>query len=164
LFTGQASIVQMTSIQPTQTDKINFTKTFIASVTDSTYTVLLVGSYIVFFGICVGVLNAAGIFETIDFFINAAGIHLPENMITSLLWGIFEITGGCDKIYMLNISLIPKIILTSMILNWGGLSVHAQCISFLDNADLSKTPYLKAKSVQPFIAALISYTLCILVY
>jgi sporulation integral membrane protein YlbJ len=164
LFADQTKPLQIPLTQPAQAEKINFTKIFITSVTDSTYTVLLVGSYIVFFGICVGVLNTAGVFDTVDIFINTLGFHLPEGVLTSLLWGFFEITGGCDKIFMLNITLIPKIILTSMILNWGGLSVHAQCISFLDNANLNKTPYLKAKSVQPFIAALISYTICILIY
>jgi len=144
--------------------ELNFTKSFIAAVNDSVYTVLLVGSYIVFFGICVGILNASGFFDLISLFVNNCGINLPNGFITGLLWGIVEITGGCDKIYSLDIAIIYKIILTSFIINWGGISIHAQCITFLDNASLSKIPYLKAKSVQPFIAALISYIICLIIY
>lgn len=143
---------------------LNFTKTFISSVSDSMYTVLLVGSYIVFFGICVGILNASGFFDFITAIISNIGITLPKGFTTGFLWGVVEITGGCDKIYMLDISLTAKIIFTSFIINWGGLSVHAQCISFLENAGLSKAPYLKAKSVQPFIAALITYVLCMVIF
>ena len=143
---------------------LSFTKTFIASVSDSMYTVLLVGSYVVFFGICVGILNASGFFDFITTVVCHTGVNLPNGITTGFLWGLVEITGGCDKIYLLNISLIAKIVLTSFIINWGGLSVHAQCVSFLENAGLSKFLYLKAKSVQPFIAALITYVLCMVLF
>lgn len=164
LFSNQTYLPSIYEVKPSRSVDSNFVKVFIASVTDSTYTVLLVGSYIVFFGVGIGILNASGIFEVISSFINTLGIHLQQELLISILWGTVEITGGCDKIFALNISLLLKIILTSAILNWGGLSVHAQCISFLENANLSKMPYLKAKSVQPFIAALISYTICLLIY
>lgn len=164
LFTNKTVPLTQFETSGAKKTELNFTKTFIVSVSDSMYTVLLVGSYIVFFGICVGILGASGFFDIITALIRHAGLNLPDGITTGFLWGAIEITGGCDKIYMLDISLVAKIIFTSFIINWGGLSVHAQCISFLENAGLSKSPYIKAKSAQAFVAALISYTLCMILF
>lgn len=164
LFVNNSVTLTSFELPVQKKNNLNFTKTFISSISDSMYTVLLVGSYIVFFGICVGILNASGFFDFITTLISHMGVTQPKGFTTGFLWGLVEITGGCDKIYLLDISLIAKIVFTSFIINWGGLSVHAQCISFLENANLSKTPYMKAKSVQPFIAALITYILCMFLY
>mgnify|MGYP000986544136 CR=1 FL=1 len=133
----------------------------ISAITNSTYTVILVGSYIIFFGFAAGILNRLGIFSAIAQLIIRLGINVQPEAVTGFLWGAIEITGGADQISALALNLPARLILTSIIINWGGLSVHAQSTTFLSEAGLSANHYLRGKLIQPFIAGIATGVLCL---
>ena len=74
--------------------------------------------------------------------------------------GILEITIGFNKISILdNTSYIQKIGTTSLILGFGGFSVHMQVASIIADARLSMKPYLFGKLLQGIFASLYSFIL-----
>ena len=73
-----------------------------------------------------------------------------------LLNGILEITNGLNYVGVSNIKIIFKIILSSFYLNFGGLSIHAQVFSILDNKKIRYLPYLEARVISGILSSSIS--------
>lgn len=111
------------------------------TITNSIETIVSIGGYIILFSIITGYI--------IPLF--------HSKNIQAIVYGIFEITGGCSMIS--SKSVIGYAIITALI-SWGGLSIHAQSISFIAKTDLSVIKYILAKALQ----ALISFVLFIAVY
>ncbi len=75
----------------------------------------------------------------------------------ALLSGIFEMTGGLKYFSMLNLSIEVKAIFTTMILAFGGLSVHTQVYSIIADTKIKYSPYLLARTLQIVISGIIMY-------
>lgn len=75
----------------------------------------------------------------------------------AILSGIMEFVTGTLKISALNTAIGKKLILTSLIVGFAGLSVHAQVMAVISKYGLSLKPYLLGKLLHGIIAAL--YTL-----
>ena len=73
-----------------------------------------------------------------------------------ILKGILEITMGLKSLSILNINDIYKVVISSMFLSFGGLSIHTQIKSILP--DTNYKLFLKNK----FLSILISITLLLL--
>lgn len=80
-----------------------------------------------------------------------------NNVFSFLIQAILEMTMGLSSLANLNISDIYKVVLSSMIISFGGLSVHLQVISMLDNTDIKYSNYFKGRIYQMFISGIISY-------
>lgn len=80
-----------------------------------------------------------------------------NNVFSFLIQAILEMTMGLSSLAKLNISDIYKVVLSTMIISFGGLSVHLQVISMLDNTDIKYSNYLKGRIYQMFISGIISY-------
>ena len=68
--------------------------------------------------------------------------------------GLLEITNGCSIISKSSSNILPFI---SMIVAWGGFSIHAQSMSFIAKTDLSAKKYILAKFVHSIIAGIYTY-------
>ncbi|MEI3529957.1 MAG: nucleoside recognition domain-containing protein [Bacilli bacterium] len=82
-----------------------------------------------------------------------------NNYNQSILNGFVEMTQGLKYISVLNIPLKFKATLSTMILSFGGLSVHMQIIGILSDTDIEYLPFLTARLLH---AAIASITLFIL--
>lgn len=80
----------------------------------------------------------------------------------ALLAGLTEFVTGTVKISVLSQSLAKKLILTSFIVGFAGLSVHAQVMAVTVKYGLSLKPYIAGKLLHGFFAAL--YTLLYLTF
>ena len=65
-----------------------------------------------------------------------------SNTLSVIINGILEMTGGVTKISELNINTLLKIIMTYIMLNFGGLSIHMQAFSMLENKKIRYLKYL----------------------
>ncbi len=71
--------------------------------------------------------------------------------------GITEFVTGTLKISELNSAIAQKLILTSFIIGFAGLSVHAQVIAVISKYGLSLKPYFIGKILHGFLAAFYTF-------
>ena len=65
-----------------------------------------------------------------------------SNTFSVIINGILEMTGGVTKVSEININILLKIIMTYIMLNFGGLSIHMQAFSMLENKKIRYLKYL----------------------
>lgn len=103
------------------------------------------------------------IFGTLTCFLVLSSIvinRLNLNLYNStLLKGILEVTMGLKSLATINIPDIYKVIISSMFISFGGLSVHMQVLSFLIDTDISYKPFFIARIFHFILAGIISYLL-----
>lgn len=74
-----------------------------------------------------------------------------------LIKSILEITMGLKELSLFSFSNLTKVILSSCILSFGGLSVHMQVISQLIDTDISYKSFFIGRILQVFISLILSY-------
>lgn len=121
------------------------TPTFGEIVENSCKSILIVGGIIMFF------------FIIIEFFSVVLSFLSPQ--IQSVLFGIVEITKGCQSIST-TFSLKFATILSSVIITFGGISTAFQSISLLDKIKMPLSLFLLQKFTQCVFAGIISTALC----
>lgn len=77
----------------------------------------------------------------------------------SILKGILEITMGLKDLSLLNIKDIYKVVISTMLISFGGLSVHMQVLSFIIETDIEYKPFFIARIFHAIIAGIISFIL-----
>ena len=80
-----------------------------------------------------------------------------DNVSSLIIKSILEITMGLKELSILNFSDLSKVMLSSSILSFGGLSVHMQVISQLIDTDISYKKYLIGRIYQTLISFVLSY-------
>lgn len=85
---------------------------------------------------------------------------IPLNDIhKSIFNGLFELTQGLKYVSLLNISLKLKTTISSLLISFGGLSIHMQVISSINDDNIKYTPYLIARIIHASIASLLTVIL-----
>ncbi len=82
-----------------------------------------------------------------------------SNFFQSLLNGFFEMTQGLKYISLLDIPLKLKAVFSTMIISFGGLSVHVQMISILNDTKIQYLPFLAARIFHAFFSAFLVFVL-----
>ena len=75
----------------------------------------------------------------------------------AVIVGIFEISSGINNIYLLDISITSKLLLTSFILSFSSFMILIQIFSFVFKAKVKFKDLVKYKVLQGFIACIITY-------
>ncbi|NSW90972.1 MAG: sporulation integral membrane protein YlbJ [Firmicutes bacterium] len=133
------------------------------AVVNSMATMLAIGGFIILFSVIINLLLESGALKIISsifstFFFLRKNPDLSKDIIAPSISGFIEITTGLKQVCSLeNIPLTLKLVLTSIIMGWGGLSVHFQVLSVTRDTDLSIKPYLLGKFIQSIFAALYTY-------
>jgi nucleoside recognition membrane protein YjiH len=86
-------------------------------------------------------------------------LGFEKTVILPLIGGLFELTNGSDLASQANAPLIQQLIITSGIIAWSGLSVHAQVMTMINDTDLRIKPYLWARVLHGISASIITYLL-----
>jgi sporulation integral membrane protein YlbJ len=101
-----------------------------------------------------------GIITTIMITINILFTYIhTTNNIKVLVTGIFEITQGINLINTTSYSYELKILIVAFFIGFGGLSIHAQNFSIIDNKKIRYKPYFLARLLAGFILTVIMYFL-----
>ena len=79
---------------------------------------------------------------------------------SSILSGLLEMTTGLKSITSLNITEKTKLLLSTFFISFGGLSVHAQIFSMLDNYKINYYIFL----ISRLIHASLSVFICLFLY
>ena len=121
---------------------ISFGKVLTNSINESINSLLLILGTITFFLVITSVINNS----------------IPMNSFTSsIINGIIEMTQGLKYVSLLNVSLKIKAILSTMIISFGGISVHVQIISIIKDSKIKYFPFLIARIIHAIISGLLIF-------
>lgn len=73
-----------------------------------------------------------------------------------ILKGILEFTMGIRNLALLDIDAVYKVVMATMFISFGGLSVHMQVLSFLVDTDISYKFFLVARILHTAISGIIA--------
>ena len=81
-----------------------------------------------------------------------------------ILKGILEMTMGIKELSLFPLPDIYKIVITTMFLSFGGLSVHLQVLSQIVDTDISYLPFFWARVIHALLSGIIVYLLYLMVF
>ena len=123
-------------------------------------TMLAVGGFVIVFSVVFKILSIFNFIELV-----ASIIHIPLSLIGmskelcyAFISGLFEITIGCSQVS--SITTTPELLrvaLCSFIIAFSGLSILAQCCSFLAKTDIKTTTYIFSKLLHGIFAFLFTF-------
>jgi sporulation integral membrane protein YlbJ len=121
----------------------------------------MIGGFIILFSVITAILKTSGILELVSKGICMLLPFLDINpkAMSGLLIGILEVTNGIKECALGDISLISKLMLTSFMIGFGGLSINAQVLSVISGAKLHFGLYTFMKLLQGVAAAVYTYFL-----
>ncbi len=125
-------------------NKISFGKTLSTSTHKTFDTLLIILGSMCFFNIILIILK---------------NLFSLNNIVYSFISGFFEITQGINNVCLLNIPLKIKVILISIFLSFGGLSIHSQILSITSDTKIKYLPYLGARLLHALISGLLVFIL-----
>lgn len=126
------------------------------AITSSLQLMTVVGGLVLFFSVVLEVFTVSGMMLSLSHGLEwvLTLLHLPPNLANSLLGGLFEVTLGAKSAATAGeVTPMLQAAAAAFILSWGGLSVHAQVASILNETDLRYTPFLLSRLIHAVVAA-----------
>lgn len=147
--------------QPIQ---VNKTQTNLSDIVcDSLVSILMVGAYVVLSFLVIQILKETHIIDLLSRFIcSVFNINTSQDIVSSVLCGIFEITNGINALSICNTSLMIKIILSSSLIAFGGFSVFFQNLNFISKMKIPIKKLLRQKITQALICFIITLIICLI--
>lgn len=130
------------------------------SIQSAISTILMIGGFVVLFSVVISILNISGITSLVCILLEPVChfLGISSQIIASVFTGLFEVTNGINMVSLIklkNISL--NIIVTAILLGFGGLSVLLQVFSIVSKSDLSIKPYIIGKILHGIFAAVYTF-------
>ncbi len=131
------------------------------AVIKSVETLMLIGGLIILFSVIISILEeislAGFMAREAGHFLSLSG--LSTNLSPAIISGIFEIDLGCQAAGGSQAPLRDIIIISSVIIAWSGLAVHAQVASIISETDINIIPYIIARLIHGTLAGIYSFLL-----
>jgi len=89
-------------------------------------------------------------------------LYLNDNF--KFLYGIIEITQGLKYLSLSNLNTIFKACISSFLISFGGICIHMQVFSILDNKKVRYYPYLISRLLHGIFSFVLTYVLMNLFY
>lgn len=126
------------------------------AVKKSINTLLVILGFIVLFSVIFEILKMAGTSAALSRLLSKAMPEaiLPASLHDGIISGIFEITIGTSLASAAQASLVSRAAVSSAVIAWSGLSVHAQVAAVIQPSGMSVWPYTIARAMQGGLAAL----------
>lgn len=132
------------------------------SISSAISSVVMIGGFVVLFSVIVSMLESTKILQiaSIPFYPICNILHIDYNLIPSFFSGIVELTNGVKNIALISTgSTNIKLLISSFLLGFGGLSVALQVLGIISKTDISIKPYLLGKLLQGLFSAIFTYFL-----
>lgn len=125
-------------------------------------TLIMVCGFVIVFSVVFKILSlfkVIGILSSI-IFIPLSILGINKELCTSLVSGLFEITIGCREVSkVVNSDIQLKASICSFLIGFSGLSILAQCSSFLANSDIKINLYILSKFLHGIFAGMFTFIL-----
>lgn len=130
------------------------------SILSAINSVLLIGGFIVLFGIIFSILQKAHILSILKVplipIFNLLKIN--TNFIIPILTGFLELTNGVTAISTIaSKNLGINVITSAFLLGFGGISIMLQVLSIISKSDISIKPYILGKILQGTLASFYTF-------
>lgn len=149
-------------------DGRSFGKLMGDAVATSLQTQMVVGGFILFFSVLLTLFMKLKLIALLSALLGAmlALFGYPFEAAQAFIYGLFEVTLGAKQASELFGSQAPALVMaiTSAVLAWGGLSVHAQVASMLAETDIRYWPFLFARICHAMLAFAFTYTIGAFLY
>ncbi|TDA65657.1 MAG: sporulation integral membrane protein YlbJ [Clostridia bacterium] len=131
------------------------------AINTSFRTLITVGGFVILFAVVIEVLNLLGIIAAISALlaIPLGWLGLDAGLADAISRGLFEMTLGVKAAATSSAPLGDRILATSLILGWAGLSVHAQVAGVLDQTPISSLPFLITRAGHSVLATFLALLL-----
>lgn len=143
-------------------DQKGFFISFGNAVVSGVNTLLAVGGFVIIFSVVFKILS---LFQVIDFISYIlcflfSSFGLTKEICSAFISGLFEITIGCNNITSVScLSEAVKASLCSFIIGFSGLSILAQCCSFIAKTDIKTNIYIVNKFLHGILAGIYVFLL-----
>ncbi len=119
---------------------------------NSIKSILIIGGYVAIFFLIISILNNYNVFSPLLSLIKMVFPNINVNATQSFLNGIVEVTRGCLDLSKSTENLRTLLVLSSVMIGFGGFSVHFQAYTFLKKIGISFKLYLLTKTTQCLIS------------
>lgn len=106
-------------------------------------------------------LNIYGVITTFLIIINLLNINNGK-IINLLIIGILEMTSGLKLISLSKYNMYIKLLLSSFLVSFGGLSVHTQIMNILEDKKIKYLPFLISRILHGIISAIILFIILLI--
>ena len=138
--------------------EINFGLSIKNALEDATKTCISIGSFIIIFSVLINIIKGNAYFDTA--LVQLTSItNIPKEIYEGLTLGVIEVTNGCALIAKSSLSYNVKLVISSFLIAFSGLSITSQVYSLIYKYNVSMKRYISLKVIQGIIASII--TLCI---
>lgn len=127
----------------------------------SIQSVLNIGAYVSLFYMIINLLLILNIFSPLAN--TLALVNIPKDITYGVLSGLIEVTTGELLLTKSNLSIKLITILSTFIISFGGLSIHAQAHSYLQKFDMPYFLFLLQKSTHAILSAIIATIMIIFI-
>lgn len=144
--------IKPNNVSATQTENILENCMF-----SSIKSILIVGGYIAIFFMLITIFNHFNLFLPITFVLSKIFPNLNENIITSVLNGIIELTRGCLDLSTCGLNLNVSAIILSGLISFGGISINLQALTFLKKMNINLKFYLCQKLTHALFSMVLAF-------
>lgn len=130
------------------------------SINSAIFSILTVGAYITIFYLFIDVLFDSSILLFISKTISKI-FNIDLNISSSIASGLVEMTRGIKDLSILDCNNIIKIVISSFLISFGGLSIILQSMAFLNLCKIKMRTLLIVKFTQGIISIIVSYVICL---
>lgn len=135
---------------------------FLDAIRESFMTCLTITAFITFFSVLLALLRRTGLLAL--FGVTGApvlsALGLPSGTADAAVSGILELTNGLALLPMLGLNYRQMLPLAAFLLGFGGLSVHCQTLSILQQAGLSAHRHFVGKLLHGAVSAALAVIWC----
>lgn len=89
-------------------------------------------------------------------------LFLNDNL--KFIYGLIEVTQGLKYLSLSNLTLNTKAIISSFLISFGGVCIHMQVFSIIDNKKIRYYPYLLSRITHGIISSIITFVIINLFY
>ena len=131
---------------------------------NSILSVLVVGGYISIFFMIIDMLSFCNITVVLNEILHKIlfrfGIEKEATM--SFFNGLIEVTNGCNSLSLLSLSNVKKVVISSLLIGFGGCCVHMQSLTFLLSSKVNLKFYFLSKTTQSILSGICAYYLALI--
>lgn len=149
-------------INERHSNKDGFFVLFGNAVFNGVNTLLTVGGFVIVFSVVFRILSLFNIISllTAILYIPLSILGVSKDLCQSFISGLFEMTIGCNNIASTTTSSeVIKVSLASFLIGFSGLSILAQCCTFLSRTDINTNVYILSKFLHGSFAAIFTFFL-----
>lgn len=130
------------------------------AISSSISTIVMIGGFIVLFSVILSIIKNSNILLVVynSFRPIFNLLKINYNYFNGFISGLIELTNGINQISIIPIKSISiNIIICSILLGFGGISVLLQVLSIISKTDISIKPYIIGKILHGIISGIYTY-------